>query len=139
MPYGFSFDLSRISQSFFKELTRVTQERKLHKKFGVRARYLAEKFRLQEITGLDVPNALQLVEDLIDMHMRNVSETFFFCRTVQENTWTTDVKRSLIQNYLLTSAPTARQIASSIKQQLWVKARATTFTYSQVAHASLKS
>jgi len=81
MPYGFCFDLSRISKSFFKELTRVTQERKLHKKFGVRARYLAEKFRLQEITGLDVPNALQLVEDLIDMHMRNVSERENFIKT----------------------------------------------------------
>jgi hypothetical protein len=81
MPYGFNFDLSRISQSFFKELTRVAQERKLHKKLGVRARYLAEKFRLQEITGLDVPNALQLVEDLIDMHMRNVSERKNFIKT----------------------------------------------------------
>jgi hypothetical protein len=81
MPYGFSFDLSKISQSFFRELARVAQERKLHKKFGVRARHLAEKFRLQEITGLDVANALQLVEDLIDVHMRNVSERESFVKT----------------------------------------------------------
>ena len=81
MPYGFSFDLSEISKSFFRELARVSQERKLHKKLGVRARYLAEKFRLQEITGLDVPNALQLVEDLIDVHMRNVSERENFVKT----------------------------------------------------------
>lgn len=81
MPYGFSFDLSEISKSFFRELARVSQERKLHKKLGVRARYLAEKFRLQEITGLDVPNALQLVEDLIDVHMRNFSERENFVKT----------------------------------------------------------
>ncbi len=81
MPYGFSFDLSEISKSFFRELARVSQERKLHKKLGVRARYLAEKFRLQEITGLDVPNALQLVEDLIDVHMRNLSERENFVKT----------------------------------------------------------
>jgi len=42
---------------------------------------LAEKFRLQEITGLDVPNALQLVEDLIDVHMRNLSERENFVKT----------------------------------------------------------
>lgn len=81
MPYGFSFDLTHISKSFFRELARVAQERKLHKKFGVKARYLAEKFRLQEITGLDVANALQLVEDLIDVHMRNVSERRKFVKT----------------------------------------------------------
>lgn len=81
MPYGFSFDLSEISKSFFRELARVSKERKLHKKFGVRARHLAEKFRLEEITGLDVPNALQLVEDLLDVHMRNFSEREKFVKT----------------------------------------------------------
>ena len=81
MPYGFSFDLSEISKSFFRELARVAQERKLHKKIGVRARNLAEKFRLQEITGLDVPNALQLVEDLVDVHMQNISERERFVKT----------------------------------------------------------
>ncbi|MGD8506436.1 MAG: DUF116 domain-containing protein [Candidatus Bathyarchaeota archaeon] len=81
MPYGFSFDLSKISKSFFRELARVAQERKLHKKFAIRARNLAERFRLQEITGLDVPNALQLVEDLIDVHVRNLSERENFAKT----------------------------------------------------------
>jgi len=74
MPYGFSFDLSGISKSFFKELARVARERKLHKRFGVKARGLAEKFRLTEITGLDVPDALQLVEDLVDVYVQNASE-----------------------------------------------------------------
>jgi len=73
MPYGFSFDLSDISKSFFRELARVARERKLHKRFGVRARNLAEKFRLTEMTGLNVPDALQLVEDLVDVYVQNAS------------------------------------------------------------------
>jgi len=73
MPYGFSFDLSDISKSFFRELARVARERKLHKRFGVRARHLAEKFRLSEITGLNVPDAIELVEDLVDVYVQNAS------------------------------------------------------------------
>jgi len=74
MPYKFCFDLSSISKSFFKELARVAREKKLHKRLGVKARQLAYKFKLTEITGLNVPDALQLVEDLVDIYVRNVSE-----------------------------------------------------------------
>jgi len=74
MPYKFSFDLSRISKSFFKELARVAGERKLHRRLGTKARNLADKFKLTEITGLNVPDALQLVEDLVDVYVQNVSE-----------------------------------------------------------------
>ena len=81
MPYGFSFDLSKISKSFFRELARVANEKKLHKRLGDRARNLAEKFRLTEITGLDVPDALQLVEDLVDVYVQNASERERFERT----------------------------------------------------------
>jgi hypothetical protein len=81
MPYGFSFDLSDISKSFFRELARVARERKLHKRFGVKARNLAEKFKLSEITGLDVPDALQLVEDLVDVYVQNATNREQFERT----------------------------------------------------------
>jgi len=73
MPYGFSFDLSSISKSFFRELARVAKQRRLHRRLGVGARSLAEKFRLSEITGLNVSDALLLVEDLIDIQMQNVA------------------------------------------------------------------
>ena len=73
MPYGFSFDLSNISKSFFRELARVANDRKLHRRFGVKARNLAEKFKLTDITGLDVPDALQLVEDLVDVYVQNAA------------------------------------------------------------------
>lgn len=81
MPYGFSFDLSDISKSFFRELARFANERKLHRRFGLKARHLAEKFRLTEITGLDVPDALQLVEDLVDVYVQNAAEREKFEKT----------------------------------------------------------
>jgi len=81
MPYGFSFDLSNISKSFFRELARVANDKKLHRRFGVRARNLAERFRLTEITGLDVPDALQLVEDLVDVYVQNAAEREQFEKT----------------------------------------------------------
>jgi len=81
MPYGFSFDLSKISKSFFRELARVSRDRGLHKRLGGKARNLAEKFKLSEITGLDVPDALQLVEDLVDVYVRNAAERERFEKT----------------------------------------------------------
>jgi hypothetical protein len=81
MPYRFSFDLSRIPKAFFRELANITSEKGLHRKFGSRARHLAEKFRIQEITGLEVSDALMLVEDLVDVYVRNLSEKQKFSKT----------------------------------------------------------
>lgn len=81
MPYKFSFDLSRISKAFFRELANIANEKGLHRKFGEHARHLAEKFRIQEVTGLEVSDALMLVEDLVDIYVRNISETQRFRKT----------------------------------------------------------
>lgn len=74
MPYKFSFDLSRIPKSFFKELAKAANEKNMHRRMGKKARHLAEKFKIQELTGLDVPDAITLVEDLVDIYVKNLSE-----------------------------------------------------------------
>jgi hypothetical protein len=71
MPYKFSFDLSRIPKSFFKELTKIAHEKNMHRRLGEKAKHLAEKFKIRELTGLDVPDAITLVEDLVDIYIRN--------------------------------------------------------------------
>jgi len=81
MPYKFSFDISRVSKTFFRELANIANEKGLHRKLGSQARHLAEKFRVQEITGLEVSDALMLVEDLVDIYVRNMSETLKFHKT----------------------------------------------------------
>lgn len=98
MPYKFSFDLSRISKSFFKELARIADQRKLHKRFGLKARSLAEKFKLAEITGLDVPDALQLVEDLVDVYVQNVTERKRFEKTKKRALFLPHCSRKFMDN-----------------------------------------
>jgi len=98
MPYKFSFDLSSISKSFFKELARVADERKLHRRLGMKARHLADKFKLTEITGLNVPDALQLVEDLVDVYVQNVSERERFEKTKKRALFLPHCSRKYMDN-----------------------------------------
>ncbi len=81
MPYRFSFDLSKMSKTFFRELANIANQKGLHRKLGGQARHLAERFKIQEITGLEVSDALTLVEDLVDVYVRNLSETARFRKT----------------------------------------------------------
>ncbi|MCX6648420.1 MAG: DUF116 domain-containing protein [Candidatus Bathyarchaeota archaeon] len=81
MPYDFNFDLSGIPRSFFRELSRVAEERQLHKRFGLRARDLAERFKLSEATGLDVETLLFLIEDLVDVQIQNMNQKERFVGT----------------------------------------------------------
>jgi len=98
MPYKFSFDLSSISKSFFKELARVAGERKLHRRLGMKARHLADRFKLSEITGLNVPDALQLVEDLVDVYVQNVSERKRFEKTKKRALFLPHCSRKYMDN-----------------------------------------
>jgi len=98
MPYRFSFDLSSISKSFFKELARVAAERKLHRRLGMKARHLSDKFKLTEITGLNVPDALQLVEDLVDVYVSNVSERERFEKTKKRALFLPHCSRKYMDN-----------------------------------------
>lgn len=81
MPYRFSFDLSRISKAFFREIASVATEKGLHRKLGGQARHLAERFKIHEITGLEVSDALMLVEDLVDIYGKNIAERRSFQST----------------------------------------------------------
>jgi hypothetical protein len=81
MPYSFSFDLSSLSRSFFREVAKSSGERNIHRRIGEKARRLIEKFRIREITGLDFSEALMIVEDLIDVHIKNLSNRESFLKT----------------------------------------------------------
>ena len=98
MPYGFSFDLSQISKAFFKELARVATEKNMHRRIGDRARSLAEKFKIRELTGLDVSDALMVVEDLVDIYARNLSERKEFLRTTRRALFLPHCSRKYMDN-----------------------------------------
>jgi hypothetical protein len=82
MPYDFNFDLSGIPRQFFRELSRVAEERQLHKRFGLRARDIAERFKLSEATGLDVETILFLMEDMVDVQIQNMKQKERFMGTI---------------------------------------------------------
>ncbi|MEM2970772.1 MAG: DUF116 domain-containing protein, partial [Candidatus Bathyarchaeia archaeon] len=81
MPYKFTFDLSRVPRFFFTELTRVGLQKGLHKKVGKTVQEMIKKFRIQEITGLNLSDAVSLLQDLIDMNARNFLEKERFEQT----------------------------------------------------------
>jgi len=72
MPYQFNFDLTKLPKYFFTEIARIAYGRKMHKRIGKATRNLMEKFRIHEVTGLEVTEALMLLEDFVDIQMKNL-------------------------------------------------------------------
>jgi len=81
MPYKFTFDLSRIPRFFFAEITRVGYQKGVHKKVSKTAQEMIRKFKIQEATGLDLSDAVLLLQDLIDVQARNLLERDKFVQT----------------------------------------------------------
>lgn len=81
VAYKFNFDLTKISQSLFTDVARFADNRGIHKKIGKMSRYLVQKFKVHEITGLPLSDAFLLVEDLIDIYVKNLSQKEAFLKT----------------------------------------------------------
>ncbi|MCW4000526.1 MAG: DUF116 domain-containing protein [Candidatus Bathyarchaeota archaeon] len=81
MPYKFTFDLSKVPRFFFTELTLISYQRGMHKTFFKTAHDLIEKFRIQEATGLNLSDAVLLLEDLLDLQAINMMERERFVQT----------------------------------------------------------
>jgi hypothetical protein len=73
MPYKFTFDLTVVPKRFFRELALVIDSRRLHRKTGRALRRLVDKFKLSEIVGLDVSGILLVLEDLVDIYVKNLA------------------------------------------------------------------
>ena len=72
MPYRFTFDLSRIPRFFFTELTKIGYQKGMHKKVGRAVNEMIKRFKIQEATGLNLSDAVLLLEDLIDIQAKNL-------------------------------------------------------------------
>jgi hypothetical protein len=81
MPYKFTFDLSRIPRFFFTEIAKASYQKDMHKKVGRTAQKMIKKFKVQEVTGLNLSDAVLLLQDLIDMQARNLLERDKFVQT----------------------------------------------------------
>jgi len=81
MPYKFTFDLSKVPRFFFTELTLLSYQKGMHKTFLKTANDLIINFRIQEATGLNLSDAVVLLQDLLDLQAVNIMERGKFLET----------------------------------------------------------
>jgi len=74
MPYKFTFDLSKVPRFFFTEVARVSYNKGMHKTFLNTLQDIITKFRIQEATGLNLSDAVVLLQDFIDLQAVNLLE-----------------------------------------------------------------
>lgn len=72
MPYRFTFDLRGLPRSLFEEVVRLAYDSKVYQRMGKVARSLIKKFRVQEITGLNLIEAVSLIEDFLEIQAENI-------------------------------------------------------------------
>jgi hypothetical protein len=81
MPYRFTFDLSKVPRFFFTEIARISYEKGMHKSLLDTLQRIIKKFRIQEATGLNLSDAIVLIQDLIDLQAVNLTERKKFLQT----------------------------------------------------------
>jgi hypothetical protein len=81
MPYRFTFDLSNVPRFFFTELATVSYQKGMHKAFLKTAFEIIKKFKIAEATGLNINDAVVLLQDLIDLQAVNMIERNKFLQT----------------------------------------------------------
>ena len=72
MHYQFTFDLSKVPRFFFTELARVSYEKGMHKTLLHTVQDIIRRFKIQEATGLNLSDAVVLLQDLIDVQAVNL-------------------------------------------------------------------
>jgi len=98
MPYKFIFDLSRIPRFFFREITRASYQKDMYKKAGKTAQEMIKKFKIQEATGLNLSDAVVLLEDLINLNARNLVERERFVQTKKRALFLPHCSRKYMDN-----------------------------------------
>ncbi len=81
MPYKFTFDISKAPQHFFVELAIVGNQMGMQKVFEKTLQELIRKFRIQEVSGLNIQDAVILIQDLLKMETLNLIHKEEFLQT----------------------------------------------------------
>jgi len=74
MPYKFTFDLSKVPRFFFTEIARLSYKKGMHKTLLNTMQDIIKNFRIQEATGLNLSDAIVLLQDLIEVQSVNLLE-----------------------------------------------------------------
>ena len=81
MPYKFTFDLSPVPRFFFTELARISYQKGMHKTLFNTMEHMIQKFKIQEATGLNLSDALVVIQDLVDLQAVNLMQRKRFLQT----------------------------------------------------------
>lgn len=81
MSYHFTFDLSKLSQALFRDIAEFSEKGKIPQKIGEMARKLVKKFNVNKITGLPVGDSITIIEDIININIRNSLNRTPFLKT----------------------------------------------------------
>jgi hypothetical protein len=81
MPYKFTFDLSKVPRFFFTEIATVSYQKGMHKTLLNNLQELIKKFKVEEATGLNLSDAVTLIQDLVNMQSINLMERNRFLET----------------------------------------------------------
>lgn len=71
LPYSFIYDLNKISQSAFNQLLETSCKSGVTKLLSTNAKRIVKIFKLDKLTGLNLAEAITLVEDFIQVHNAN--------------------------------------------------------------------
>jgi hypothetical protein len=98
MPYKFIFDLSKIPRLVFTEIAKISYEKGMHKQFSKKAQDIIKKFKIQEATGLNLYDAVTLLQDLVDAQSRNLIEREKFIQTKKRALFLPHCSRKYMDN-----------------------------------------
>jgi len=71
MPYSFIYDLNKVSQSTFNQLLDMSYKIGVTKLLSINAKRIVKIFKLDQLTGLNLAEAITLIEDFIQVQNAN--------------------------------------------------------------------
>lgn len=74
MAYDFDFNMTKISRSFFRKLAKFSEKKGLHRGVGKLVEDAMEKFRMKKLTGVPTSDMMKVVNDMIDIHVKNLAQ-----------------------------------------------------------------
>ena len=72
MKKRYFFDFSAVSNRIFREISKHLYRKEIHRKTSELAKKIVKLTKLEKLTGLQFEDAIDLVEDIIEIQMRNL-------------------------------------------------------------------
>ncbi|MEM2419487.1 MAG: DUF116 domain-containing protein [Candidatus Bathyarchaeia archaeon] len=80
------------------EVARISYEKQMHRRVSEALKDIIKKFRIEELTGLNLSDAIYLLEDLVDVETRNFLEREKFRKTKKRVLFLPHCSRKFMDN-----------------------------------------